>query len=162
MLGGSFIGPVPLRNRLARHLGSRATSALLHSSVHRGVIPLLVNRVAKTQPSRVSFRPLYPREIAQWRFGGLLANESYPGHLTSIPADRDGFSFESHRPDSAAQCFSNACTQHARKCAADCPGGGTFFIFTAAPRRKSFDRKAAWSICRLVGAKSVSSRVISF
>ncbi|KYN03735.1 hypothetical protein ALC62_05431 [Cyphomyrmex costatus] len=33
---------------------------------------------------------------AQWRFGGLLANESHPV-LTSIPIDRDGFGFVSHR-----------------------------------------------------------------
>lgn len=34
--------------------------------------------------------------MAQWRFGGLLANESHPV-LTSVPVDRDGFGFESHR-----------------------------------------------------------------
>lgn len=42
----------PLRNRLTGHFNDRA-AAVLHSRVHRGVIPLLVNRVVKTQPSRI-------------------------------------------------------------------------------------------------------------
>jgi len=34
--------------------------------------------------------------MAQWRFGGLLTNESHPV-LTSVPIDRNGFGFVSHR-----------------------------------------------------------------
>lgn len=36
--------------------------------------------------------PLYSREIVQWRFAGLLANESYPV-LTFIPIDDRRFQF---------------------------------------------------------------------
>ncbi|KYN32899.1 hypothetical protein ALC56_12715 [Trachymyrmex septentrionalis] len=34
--------------------------------------------------------------MVQWRFGGLLTNESHPV-LTSVPVDRNGFGFVSHR-----------------------------------------------------------------
>jgi len=58
--------------------------------------------------------------MAQWRFDGLLANESHPD-LTSIPVDRDSFGFESHRSTLrtrfTGQRFSSTCTRHIRHCA---------------------------------------------
>lgn len=88
-----------LRNRLARALRRRSYNI---ECTHRGVMPLLVNRVARTQnPHRVSFLPvLYSREIAQWRFGGLLANES--STLVLHPCRPRRFRIASTRPPARA------------------------------------------------------------
>lgn len=125
-----FIGLVLLRNRLAGHLDDRAAPALLHSSVHRGVIPLLVNRVTKTQPSRIVSPAISSRDSTmafRWPFSEWKLPRS--PHLRPYRPRRFQFRIASTRSADrlrGSQWLSNAYVQFASR----------RWIFAFLPRRR--------------------------